>query len=224
MCVTLRNTLSRGRSFVPPIRLRWRSWMRTRRSSFVLILITSLSRQLFRAGLSGLLLQNLAGVPDALLLVGIGLAQAPDVGGDLADQLAVDAGHGDVRLLVDRHVDPRRDVVDDRVRVAEREDHLLALELGAIADADDVELALEAVGDAGDRVGDETARQAVELPELGIFRAQLSDQRAVNQLEVDAGRVYLPQLPLRTFDFDGVVLEHLDGDAFRNRNGLLADS
>ena len=26
MCVTLRNTLSRGRSLVPMIRLRWRSW------------------------------------------------------------------------------------------------------------------------------------------------------------------------------------------------------
>ena len=37
-----------------------------------------------------------------------------------------------------------------------------ALEFGAIADADDVELLLEAGGDAGDRVRDERARQAVK--------------------------------------------------------------
>ena len=44
-------------------------------------------------------------------------------------------------------VDARRDVEHHRMRVAEREDHLLALHLRAIADADDVELLLEALGD-----------------------------------------------------------------------------
>src|SRR5580765_9046675 len=130
MCVTLRNTLSRGRALVPAIRLRCRSWMRTRLSFLVLILMVfALCPQplaLLGAGLSSLLLQDLTGVPHALLLVRIGLAPAPDVGRDLADQLAVDAGHGDVRLLVDRHVDPGGDVEHDRVRVAEREDDLLA--------------------------------------------------------------------------------------------------
>ena len=37
--------------------------------------------------------------------------------------------------------------------------HLLALELGTVADADDVEFLLEAVGDAGNGVGDEDPRQ-----------------------------------------------------------------
>ena len=60
-----------------------------------------------RPRLPGLLLQHFTGVADALLLIRIRLAQPPHVGGDLADQLPVDAGHGDVRLLVDRDVDAR---------------------------------------------------------------------------------------------------------------------
>src|SRR3954464_15541062 len=136
MWSTLRNTLSRGRSFVPAIRLRWRSWIRTRRSSFVLIFIV-VSRSgssrtlpigispepaaidgLLRSRLAGLLLQHFAGVADTLLLVRIRLAQAADVRRHLPDQLPIDAGYRDVRLLVDGHVDPLRDVEDHRVRVA----------------------------------------------------------------------------------------------------------
>ena len=113
---------------------------------------------------------------------------AADVGGDLAHQLTVDARDGDVRLLVDRHVDARRDVEHDRVRVAERELDLLALQLGAVADADDVELLLEALGDAGDGVGDEAARQAVELAQLAILAHRLRQQRAVFGCEDDARR------------------------------------
>ena len=73
------------------------------------------------SGLPDLLLQHFTGVAHALLLVRIGLAHAADVRRHLADQLAIDAGHGDVRLLVDGDVDPARDVEHHRVRVAERE-------------------------------------------------------------------------------------------------------
>src|SRR6476620_5576940 len=102
------------------------------------------------------------------MLVRIRLAEPPDVRRHLADQLPIHPGHGDVRLLVDDDVDPLRDVEYDRVRVAEREDHLLALQLGAVADADDVELLLVAFGDADYGVVDEAAREAVKLAELRI--------------------------------------------------------
>src|SRR3954469_1557128 len=123
MCETLRNTRSRGRSVVPEIRFRWRSAIRRRRSLVVLIFI-SLSFQLpatsfqhylnqlsagswkpeagsqmsLRPRLARLLLQYFAGVADTLLLVRVGLSQAADVGGDLADGLTIDPGHRDVRL------------------------------------------------------------------------------------------------------------------------------
>src|SRR6476619_6276312 len=134
MWVTLRNTLRRGRWLDPEIRLRCRTWMRRRRSSFVFIfIIVRLWASGFRlpassapgpkatgpevwspkseaallgSGLSGLLLQHFSGIPHALLLVGVRLAQAAQVGGHLAHQLAVHAGHREVRLLVDRDVDP----------------------------------------------------------------------------------------------------------------------
>src|SRR5690349_14326108 len=107
MCCTDRNTASRGRSAVPEIRFPCRIWMRTRRSFLVRIFMALRSR------LPDLLLQHFTRVAHALLLVRVGLAQPPDVGRDLADELAVDAGHGQVRLLVDRDVDAGRNVEHD---------------------------------------------------------------------------------------------------------------
>src|SRR5690349_2100649 len=126
MCDTERNTASRGRSAVPWIRLRCRIWMRIRRSLLVRIFMALRSR------LPDLLLQHFPGVAHALLLVRIGLAQTTEVGRDLADELAVDARDRQVRLLVDRDVDAGRNVEDDRMRVAEREDDLLAAHFRAV--------------------------------------------------------------------------------------------
>src|SRR5215472_5980208 len=131
--------------------------MRSLRSAFVLIFI-ALSPQpsaLLRARLAGLLLQDFARIANAFLLVRVRLAQSPDVRGDLTDELPVDARHGDVRLLVDGHVNALRDVEHDRVRVPEGEDHLLPLDLRAVADADDIELLLKPLGDAMHGVRDE---------------------------------------------------------------------
>src|SRR5262249_47002994 len=162
-------------------------------------------------------------IANALLLVGVRFAEPPDVRRHLPDELTIDAGHRDVRLLVDRDVDPLRDVEHDRVRVAEREHHLLALQLGAIADADDVELALEACGHAEDGVGDEAARQTVELAKLRIFGRGLRHDVTVGHLEADAVRVSLPKLALRALNLDGAVND-LDGHAFRDRDWFFSNS
>src|SRR6185436_4450750 len=164
MCDTLRNTVRRGLSAVPAMRFRMRNLMRSRRSSFVLILISAIrnpgSEIPLGSGLSGLLLQHFTRVANALLLIRVGLAQAAEVGGDLADQLPIDARHRDVRLLVDGDIDPLGDVEDHRMRIAEREVNLLALHLRAVADADDVELLLPALGDAEHGIVDQAAREA----------------------------------------------------------------
>src|SRR5258706_16272506 len=131
MWVWLRNTASRGRAVEPESFLRMRARIRVRMSSLVLIFI-SLRSGTRGAGLARLLLQDLAHIADALLLVRVGLAQAADLGGHLADLLAVDAGHDHVGLFVDRDLDPLGDLELDRVRVAEREDHLLPLDLGLV--------------------------------------------------------------------------------------------
>src|SRR6188768_2552556 len=87
-----RNTARRGRSAVPRTFLRTRRCRRCRGSSegfFFELIRTSLAR------LSGLALDVLAGVPDALALVRLGLADLANVGGHLADLLLVDAPHDD---------------------------------------------------------------------------------------------------------------------------------
>src|SRR6476646_5401530 len=129
MCDTLRKTRSRGRSGVPLIRLRWRSEILLRRSFVVLIFMALL----LRSRLAGLLLQHFTRVADALLLVGVRLAELADVGDERSDA-------------------------------------------PAIADADYGEVLAEAFGHALDGVGDETARQAVELAERGVVAPRLALQ------------------------------------------------
>src|SRR5512136_294228 len=117
----LRNTASLGRSGVPAMRLRMRFRIRFRTSCRVLTFIAltgvpwpraagqaSPSSSSLRAGgpgLAGLLLEDLADVANALLLVRIRLAQTADLRGDLSDLLAVDAGDHEVSLLLDRDLD-----------------------------------------------------------------------------------------------------------------------
>src|SRR5713101_1333131 len=89
MCLLERKTARRGRSAVP------RTFLRTRRcrrslATWRLCMTTSSLRRL-----AGLAQHALVGVSDALALVGLGLADLADVGGDLAHELLVEASYGD---------------------------------------------------------------------------------------------------------------------------------
>ena len=93
----------------------------------------------------------------------------------------------------------------DRVRVAEGEDdHVLALQLGAVADADDVELLRPAVGDAFDGVEDERAGEAVEGGLLVVLA--LDDEWPSFCDEGDAAGKQRGDLALGAFDEDGVAV------------------
>src|SRR5882672_6282289 len=241
MCDTLRKMRSRGRSGVPAIRLRCLSAIRVRRSLVVLIFINVLpvssfqlpassrrrwepeagSWELFCARLPRLLLQDLAGIPDALLLVGIGLSQPSDVRRHLPNGLPVDAGHGDVRLLIDRDVDPRGDVEDDRVRISQRKNHLLALDLSTVTDADDIEIPAEPFGDTADGVGHQAAREAVELAELRVLAQRARVELIAVDLEADSCRQRLTQLAFRALDLDDARLG-VNLDALGNCNWFFA--
>ena len=65
-------------------------------------------------------------------------------------------------MLFDRELNAFGNRKLDRVRIAERQHHILAFHFGAVSDADDVEILLEAGGDAGDGVRHQRARQAVQ--------------------------------------------------------------
>src|SRR5688572_431069 len=174
MCLFERNTARRGRSAEPSTFLRTRRWRRTRASRFFCAL-TVMSSSLAR--LPGLLGDVLAEVPDALALVGLGLADLADVGGDLADRLLVDALHDDAVRGGGLEADALGGVDRDRVAEAEGEIELVgALGGGAVADADDLELLDELLVDAHHHVVDERPDEAVEGPVLPFVVGTLHDQ------------------------------------------------
>src|SRR5688572_981667 len=112
-------------------------------------------------GLAGLDLDDFAFVSDALALVGLGLADAAHVAGELSDELLVRALHHDLRAL-DRHVETGGDGDRDRVGKADGEDEVLPAELGLVADALDFERLAVALAGADDHVLDQRPRQAVQ--------------------------------------------------------------
>ena len=72
-----------------------------------------------------------------------------------------------------RQLDSLRRLVLDRVREAKRELQPVGPRLRLVADADELELLLEALGHALDHVGDERARQAVQRLVVRFVRRTL---------------------------------------------------
>src|SRR5829696_2277721 len=102
VCRLDRNTARRGRVSEPRTFLRTRRCRRSRASCFCLALYVMFAvpasrprRPCSLAGLAGLAHDALAGVADALALVGLGLADLADVGRHLAHRLLVDPGDDD---------------------------------------------------------------------------------------------------------------------------------
>src|SRR5262245_38983515 len=93
-------------------------------------------------------LDLLARIAHALALVRLRGTEFAVVCGDLADLLHVGALDDDFRLARRLDGDALGRRVDDRVRKAERQVQVLALRSRAIADADELELALVALADA----------------------------------------------------------------------------
>src|SRR6202162_5746060 len=87
------------------------------------------------AGLAGLAADDLPRVADALALVRLGLALGADAGGHVADQLLVDAHHGEPGRVLDLEADAGRRIALDGVAVAEVEVVLLPELLGPVRDA-----------------------------------------------------------------------------------------
>src|SRR5256885_1772277 len=244
MYLRLFFTARRGRSEVPVTLLRIRSRIRPRAAplSFALSISfprcpflvlrpalrhgerTTKNEQLLTGCFTSLPSDDLVGVLDAFALVRIGLAQRADLRCCLSDLLLVDAGHGDVSgLAVDGDVDALRDREADRMGVSQLEHHFLPFHLGAIADADDVELAFEALSDTEDVVGDECAHESMRRARPSFVIAARERDDVVLDLHVDAGDDGGGERAFRPFHDDaGFVL--LDLDAFRQRNRFIANA
>src|SRR6267142_6801185 len=119
--------------------------------------------ELFRARLSNLLLQSLARIADAFVLVRVRWTQAAHFRRDLSNFLPVDAREREFGLLwVDRAIHARGQRILDRMGKAEAEDyHPLAFHFRTITDADNLQFASPALGDAFDSVVHESSGQPV---------------------------------------------------------------
>src|ERR1700760_1949966 len=97
MCLPERNTDKRGRLALVAIRWRVRDWRFLKRGLLILLLLAFLAADIF------------AFIAHALALVGLGRTPGADFGGDLADQLLVDAGDRDHGRLLGDDGDAGRD-------------------------------------------------------------------------------------------------------------------
>src|SRR5262249_11690882 len=116
-----------------------------------------------------------------------------------------------------------RDVIHDVVAQAGLHLQLLALQRRAVADAADLELALEALGDAGHQVGDQRARGAPHGERALGLRTRVDLDATALHLGGDVVVQHDLQGALRPLDLDGLAL---DGrrDARGDRYRLLADA
>src|SRR3954447_8885348 len=188
----------------------------------------SARRRIDRAGcgscpLPYLPLHVLALVADALALVGLRGPLLADVGGELADLLLGVALDDHARGLGHLELDALRRLDRDRVRVAELQLEVLALQRGAVADALDLEGLGEPGGDALDHVGHQRARQPVQGAVLAAVGRAADEQLAVLLLDRDVAVLALGQVTARAGHADDLGLDG-DGHAVGNGNGLAADA
>src|SRR5690606_596475 len=162
-----------------------------------------------------------AGVLHTLALVGLGRTVAADLGGDFADALLVGTGNQDLGLGGGADGDAFRRLEQHRVRETERQAQVLALHRGTVADADQLELALEAFGHAMHHVGDDRAQGAGDGDPRRILAGQL--RLAVLDLDLDVGRLGDRQRALRALDVDALGLD-VQFDTLRQGDRLLGYS
>src|SRR5208283_4128114 len=176
-----------------------------------------------RAGLANLLLQPLVAITHALVFVGIGRTQRPHFSGNEPYLLTVNPADRQVRQLgIDSYFDAGRQRVFNQVRITQGEHHrVLALQFGAITDADDIQFLGPPLGDAFHRVVDQGADQSVHRG-FGVVVAH-NHELAIVGLQFHARRHVRGDFALGTFDPNRVALDGV-GHALGQRDRLLSNS
>src|SRR5215469_11123015 len=174
------------------------------------------ARHVLLTSLSDLAADLLALVAHALALVGIGLAELADVGGNLAHLLLVDALNDEPGGRLDPEADPVRGCHWHRVTEAKGELQVAAPGLDPVADADDFQGLPVALGDARHHVGDQGPGQPVQRADLAFVTGPRHGDNAVILLDLDRRGHLQAQLPLGALDVD---LAAVDGDVDTARDG-----
>src|ERR1700733_2388463 len=163
------------------------------------------------------------GVLHAFALVGLRRPEAANLRRGLAYALAVDALDDDLGLARRFDRDAVRNRVVDQVRIAQRQRQALRLHRGAVTDADQLELLLVALGDAGDHIRQvraSGARDGVQAFGAGIG---LYFQMLVLLHDLDAALDGQRQRALGAFQRDGIRADR-GADTLRQIYRLFCDS
>ena len=131
-----------------------------------------------------------------------------------------------MRLLLDGNLNPLGNRKLHRMRESKRENDVLAFYFSAISDSDDVEIFLEAGGDAKNRVGHQRSRQSVQRPLIVAFPKRREDP--ILRFKTDAVRHPDRHLSLRSLHVHRLRLDlhfHARGHRYRfisnSRHGSL---
>src|SRR5882724_10789037 len=162
---------------------------------------------LFRSRLTDLLLQAFAGVTHTLIFVRIRRTQAAHFGSNLSNLLTINAGDGQFGLLrVNCRFNTGRQRIFNGMRISQAEYNCaLALELGAITDADDFQFARPAFGYAFHGVIHQGASQPMDSP-LGVVLAN-RHQIPVLLFHANAARKRSIELALRPLYGDNIAFD-----------------
>src|SRR5690625_1502101 len=166
----------------------------------------------------------LVGVTDPLALVGLGPTKLADVRGDLAHDLLVDAVDGELRRRLDLEGDAFGRLERHRMAVSETQlDRGRTLGEDAVTDTDDLQLLLEAVGDAGDHVLDQGARQAVQRLVLALLVRTRHLDAVIAHRDRDGLGNRVAERSLGPLDRDVLAVDR-DLDTARYSDGQLANA
>src|SRR3989339_2253821 len=191
-----RKTDNRGRSRVP-------------NTFFFLILLSSGSRF---SRFTRFAPDDLANVADPFSFVWFNFSGQSDLGGDLAYFLRVDPLDLDPGPPLDLKIDPRRRVKLDRMGIAKLQLQLLPLHRGAITDADQVQLLLEAFGHADDLVLNHAVVESLDRHGLPVAGSQNRRQLPFFDLDLNDRFDQKRDGPFRPFGADLAVRSNLDLD------------
>ena len=162
-------------------------------------------------------------VADALALVRFRRPYRPDIRGELADTLFVDAGDLDTIAALHLNGEVGRNLQLDRPRVAGVDDQRRALNLRAVPHPVDEKLPREPGRHPGHHVGDQVAGQTVHRPRGPFIVGSADCDRSVRDIDPHDSGQRRAERALGTGNVHlAVIHRHFDSRRHRNRQHSYA--
>src|SRR5580698_2229860 len=192
MCCSERYTESRGRSSVPRTFFLTRPWRNLRfsdRSTDIATPIRPSTGTRSGCRFTGLTSNRFGLVFDTFALVRLRRSQPSDFRSNRSQQLTVGALQRQRNLALNLGRNLRRQLIDDWMRVAQGQIDQVALDVGAIAYAIDLEHRLKALAHALGHIGHELAHQTMHCTFVGTIARTFHHDLGIGNINHEA-RMY----------------------------------